>query len=223
MKPQARTAAGIACFVQSPNYAEAVKKHMKGFTLLEMLIAMTILAIIISVGVPSLSGFSANQRLIGAAEQVYSHLQQARSEAVSRNTLVYVNFAVDGTASWEYGMSSVNSLCDLTITTASGVNACRMVVSDGDASLDPGTGAVDAGDLVLMRYTDTDYPGVTMNIASFSTGTSQFVFDPARGTASSGQVNMTGTNGNQLRVSVNLLGRVSLCTPDGNIDRYQDC
>lgn len=196
---------------------------MKGFTLLEMLIAMAILAIIISVGMPSLSGFSANQRLIGAAEQMYSHLQQARSEAVSRNTMVYVNFAVDGTASWEYGMSSVNSLCDLTITTASGVNSCRMVVSDGDATLDPGTGAVDTGDLILMRYTDVDYPGVIMNIAGFSTGTTQFIFDPARGTSTSGQVNLTGANGNQLRVAVNLLGRVAVCTPDGIIDRYQDC
>ena len=196
---------------------------MKGFTLLEMLIAMAILAIIISVGVPSLSGFSANQRLIGAAEQVYSHLQQARSEAVSRNTLVYVNFAVDGTASWEYGMSSVNSLCDLTITTANGVNSCRMVVSDGDASLDPGTGAVDADDLVLMRYTDADHAGVIMDIANFSTGSTQFIFDPTRGTSTSGQVNLTGSNGNQLRVAVNLLGRVSLCTPDGSMERYQDC
>lgn len=196
---------------------------MKGFTLLEMLIAMAILAIIISVGVPSLSGFSANQRLIGAAEQVYSHLQQARSEAVSRNTLVYVNFAVDGTASWEYGMSSVNSLCDLTITTANGVNSCRMVVSDGDASLDPGTGAVDADDLVLMRYTDADHAGVIMDIANFSTGSTQFIFDPTRGTSTSGQVNLTGSNGNQLRVAVNLLGRVSLCTPDGSVERYQDC
>ncbi len=196
---------------------------MKGFTLLEMLIAMAILAIVISVGVPSLSGFSANQRLIGAAEQVYSHLQQARSEAVSRNTLVYVNFAVDGTASWEYGMSSVNSLCDLTITTANGVNSCRMVVSDGDASLDPGTGAVDADDLVLMRYTDADHAGVIMDIANFSTGSTQFIFDPTRGTSTSGQVNLTGSNGNQLRVAVNLLGRVSLCTPDGSMERYQDC
>jgi type IV fimbrial biogenesis protein FimT len=196
---------------------------MKGFTLLEMLIAMAILGIIISVAVPSMSGFTANQRLIGAAEQVYSHLQQARSEAVARSTPVFVNFAADGTAAWTYGMSSVNSLCDLAITVATGLNACRMVVSDGDATLDPGTGAVDAGDLVLMRYTAADYPGVSMAIAAFSSGTTQFVFDPVRGSASSGQVNLTGSNGNQLRVTVSLLGRVALCTPDDSMDAYQDC
>ncbi len=196
---------------------------MKGFTLLEMLIAMAILAIIISVAVPSMSGFSANQRLIGAAEQVYSHLQQARSESVARNSQVFVNFGVDGSTSWTYGMSSVNSLCDLAITTADGVDACRIVVSDGDASLDPGTGAVDADDLVLMRYTSADYPGVSVDIAGFSSGTTQFVFDPVRGTSTAGQVNLTGSNGSQLRVAVSLLGRVTLCTPDGSMGAYQDC
>lgn len=200
-----------------------MKKRTRGFTLLELLIAMTILAIIISVAVPGMSGMAANQRLIGAAEQVWSHLQQARSEAVARNTQVFVNFSANGSTTWVYGMSSVNSLCDLTVTTANGANSCRMVVSDGDASLDPGTGAVDADDLVLMRYAGTDFDGVSMGIANFSSGTTQFVFDPLRGTSTSGQVNLTGSNGNQLRVTVSLLGRVTLCTPDGSMGAYQDC
>lgn len=194
----------------------------RGFTLLEMLIAMAILAIIITVAMPGLSGFNANQRLIGLAEQVHAHLQQARSEAVTRNQQVFVNFAVDGTASWEYGMS-LNSLCDLTATTASGSNACRIVVSDGDAALDAGNGAVDTGDLVLMRFTDADFTGVAMNIGSFGSGTTQIVFDPVRGTASGGQVTLVGSNGNQLRVTASALGRMSICTPDGSVDAYPDC
>lgn len=62
-----------------------------------------------------------------------------------------------------------------------------------------------------------------MDIASFSSGTAQFIFDPTRGTSTSGQVNLTGSNGNDLRVSVSLLGRVSICTPDGSMTAYPDC
>lgn len=195
----------------------------KGFTLLELLIAMTILAIIITLAVPSMSGFTANQRLIGAAEQVHAHLQQARSEAVARNTPVFMNFAVDGTASWEYGMSSANSLCDLSITAATGVGACVISVDDGDGVVDPGDGSADTDDLLLMRFTDLDFPAVLMNIANFSSGDTQITFDPLRGTASSGEVNLTGANGNNLRVRVSLLGRVNICTPDGSMGAYQAC
>lgn len=195
----------------------------KGFTLLEMLIAMTILAIIITIALPSMSGFTVNQRLVGAAEQVYAHLQQARSEAVTRNTPVFMNFAVDGTASWEYGMSSANSLCDLTVTVATGASACSISVDDGDGVLDPGDGSVDTADLLLMRFTDLDYPGVQMNIANFSSGNTQITFDPLRGTATAGEVNLTGANGNDLRVRVSLLGRVNICTPDDSMGAYQAC
>lgn len=194
----------------------------KGFTLLELLIAMAVMAIIVSLSVPGMSTFYANQRLMGAAEQVYGHLQQARSEAVARNVTTYVNFAVDGTTSWEYGVSSANSLCDLTVTSATTANACVISVDDGDGTLDPGDGSVDTGDLVLMRFTDTDYPNVTMNIASFSSGNTQFVFDPLRGTSTSGQVDLS-SNGNSLRVTVSLLGRVATCTPDGTMPNFLNC
>ena len=196
---------------------------IKGFTLMEMLIAMTVLAIIITIAVPSMTGFSSNQRLIGAAEQVSGHLQQGRSEAVTRNTPVFLNFAVDGTASWEYGMSSANSLCDLTVTVATGAGACAISVDDGDGVLDPGDGSVDTGDLLLMRFTDQDFPGVQMNIANFSSGNTQITFDPLRGTATSGEVNLTGANGNILRVRLSLLGRVNICTPDDSMGAYQAC
>lgn len=199
------------------------KAHSSGFTLLEMLIAMSILAIIITIAMPGMSGFTANQRLIGSAEQVYAHLQQARSEAVARNTQVFVNFAADGTATWQYGMSGATSLCDLSVTTATGASACAMSVDDGDGVLDPGDGSVDTGDLLLMRFTDADHTGVLMGIANFSSATTQIVFDPLRGTATAGEVNLTGTNGNRLRLRVSLLGRVDICTPDDSMGAYQTC
>ena len=197
------------------------KRRLRGVSLLEMLIAMAILGIIISVAMPGFSGFAANQRLIGAAEQIFGHLQQARSEAVARSATVYVNFSADGTTTWTYGMSTTDS-CTLTITDATTANACVIVVNDGDATVDGVNGGVDTGDRVLMRFTGTDYDDVEMAIASFSSGT-QIVFDPIRGTSSSGQINLEGSTGKLLRVVVSLLGRVEICSPDGSVPNYETC
>jgi type IV fimbrial biogenesis protein FimT len=191
--------------------------YRSGLTLLELLIAVAVLGIVISVAMPNMSGLIANQRLIGAAEQVYGHLQQARSEAITRSTPTWVNFAANGTTTWTYGMSSLNTLCTLTVTDPATANACVIVVDDGDGV------TVAADDYVLMRFTSADYEDVIMNIASFSSGTTQIAFDPVRGLATSGQVNLTSASGRLLRVTVSLLGRVAICSPDGSVQNYGTC
>lgn len=204
------------------------KSRMRGVSLLEILIAMAILGIIVSVAIPSMSTFGANQRLTGAAEQIHGHLQQARSEAIARSLPVYVNFAADGSAAWTYGVSTTNA-CTLTITDATTANACTLVVNDGDTTVDGIDGDdadalpdVDTDDRVLMRFPGTDYRDVEMTLASFSSA-NQIIFDPIRGTSSNGNINLESGNGKQLRVAVSRLGRVTLCSPDGSVDAYETC
>jgi type IV fimbrial biogenesis protein FimT len=179
--------------------------------------------ILIAVAMPNMSFFGANQRLRNLAEQLQGHLQQSRGEAIARNTRVYTNFAVDGTESWEYGFSSVNSGCDLAILDPTTAGACIIVVNDGDAIFDLGNGALDTADLVLTRFTSDESRDVKMDIAGFPVGTTQFVFDPVRGTSSVGQVNLEASNGNKLQVRVSALGRVEVCTPDDSVEGYEDC
>lgn len=190
------------------------RSRMQGVSLLEILIAVAILAILVTVAMPSMSNFGANQRLVGAAEQIHGHLQQARAEAIARSAPVYVNFAATGTTTWTYGVSTTNS-CDLTLTDPTEADACVISVDDGD-------GVAEAADNVLMRFPGSDYGDVEMAIASFSSGT-QIAFDPVRGTSSSGQVNLEGSSGRLLRVAVSLLGRVVICSPDGSVDAYETC
>jgi type IV fimbrial biogenesis protein FimT len=198
------------------------KSHMRGVSLLEMLIAMAILGIVVSVAVPSMSGFSANQRLLGAAEQVFGHLQQARAESVARNAVVNVNFSAAGTTTWTYGVSTTAS-CDLTITDPTTANACIITVNDGDTTYDGIDGATDTGDRVLMLFPSSDFGDVEMAIASFSSGGTQIIFDPVRGTASSGQINLEGSTGDQLRITMSLLGRAAICSPGGSVEAYEAC
>jgi type IV fimbrial biogenesis protein FimT len=198
-------------------------QSMRGVTLLELLISVSIMGIIISLAAPNFSQFGDNQRLIGAAEQVYEHMQQARSDAVSRNVTTYLNYAADGTTTWTYGMSSVTSLCNVALTDPTAASACVMVVDDGDGTLDPGDASVDAGDLVLYRYPRGEFTDVAMTTTLFSSGTTQILFDAIRGTSTSGRVTLTGGNGNSLRVDISPLGRVSICSPSGTIENYRTC
>lgn len=189
----------------------------KGVTLLELLIAMSILGVIITVAVPSFSEFGDTQRLIGATEQIFGHIQQARSESVTGNTRSYIKFDVDGTASWEYGFSTVSGTCNLTVTNPTTANACVTVVDDGDGSVDPGDGSVDTDDLILNRFTSDEWGDVKLNINSFSSGTTQINFDPVRGTSSSGEINLESGVGKRLNIEMSLLGRPTICVPSSSI------
>ena len=57
------------------------KTKQYGFTIYELLITMLMIGIILSIGVPSMSGFMQNSRISGTANDLHSSFQLARSEA----------------------------------------------------------------------------------------------------------------------------------------------
>ncbi len=74
-------------------------RNCNGVTLIELLIGMAILALILSLGLPSISTWMQNTQLRSAAESIQSGLQLARAEAVKRNT--FVGFTMAGPdSSW---------------------------------------------------------------------------------------------------------------------------
>jgi type IV fimbrial biogenesis protein FimT len=194
---------------------------VRGFTLVELLVAMVVMAVLVSAIIPSFAGFGANTRLTAAAEQVHAHLQQARSEALTRSAPTFVNFADTGDTDWTYGMS-LNPGCAVAQTDPTAAGSCVLVVDDGDGSVDPGDGSVDTGDLVLSRSVGADHTDVRMVINNFSSGTSDIRFDPVRGTSDTGDIRLFASNGNQLVVRVNTMGQSRICSPDGSMGAYTE-
>jgi type IV fimbrial biogenesis protein FimT len=56
--------------------------------MIEMVVALTVMAVLLSAAVPSYSGFISNSKVRSAAETFYAATQRARSEAIQRNELV---------------------------------------------------------------------------------------------------------------------------------------
>ena len=56
-------------------------RHQNGFTLYELLVTLLVIGIVLSVGVPNMSAFTANNRISSTANDLHSSFQLARSEA----------------------------------------------------------------------------------------------------------------------------------------------
>lgn len=72
--------------------------NAEGFTILEMITALAVIALVASLGVPPVLGFGGDVRLHLAAQEVAGTLRLARSEAIRRGVNVAVKFqpAADG-------------------------------------------------------------------------------------------------------------------------------
>lgn len=85
----------------------------RGFTLVEMMVGLAIMALLLGIGLPQFSAWISNARIRTVAESVLSGLQIARAEAVSRNAIV--EFTLTGGTGWRVGCRVVTASCPETI------------------------------------------------------------------------------------------------------------
>jgi len=62
------------------------KMHQEGVTLIELMVTLSVIAIIVAVGVPAMRDFFLTNQMSAAANDIVSSLHFARSEAVKRGT-----------------------------------------------------------------------------------------------------------------------------------------
>lgn len=94
----------------SPNGLQPIadrRASMGGFTLLELMLVITIAAILSGIGVPSFSRFIAEQRTIAAASDIQMALWRARSEAIRLRADVRL-VPGDPEIGWESGWVAVD-------------------------------------------------------------------------------------------------------------------
>lgn len=180
------------------------RKQAHGFTLVELLITLTILAIVLAVGVPSMREAFEKRRTVAAVERLFSELQTAKIEAIARSQPVFVNIRPG--ANWSIGISD-NALCDPSDNNP----ACTLPDMDGNNP-------------ITRIISSNEFSTVTLA----STG-NQITILPQRGTATANVFSLTST-GNQgfaANIIVMPLGQMRICSQDDNpgsyVTSYRDC
>ncbi len=81
-----------------------LKRNSAGFTLVELMITVAIVAILASIALPSFQSMLRNSQTRNAAEAIANGLQKARGEAVARNAKV--EFVLGAASSWQVKLPS---------------------------------------------------------------------------------------------------------------------
>jgi type IV fimbrial biogenesis protein FimT len=77
-------------------HAPTAGMHLRGFTLIEMLVAITISAILVAIAVPSFQQTIASSKLTTATNDLYTSFTQARSDATRQGLRMTVCKSSDG-------------------------------------------------------------------------------------------------------------------------------
>ncbi|MBI3284601.1 MAG: GspH/FimT family protein [Burkholderiales bacterium] len=96
---------GFYSLLKKCRKAERQRRHIAGFTTLELLIAVAIAAILAALAAPSFTTMIANQRAKNVASELFASLLRARSEALARNTSVTLS---PKTGNWQNGWRIVD-------------------------------------------------------------------------------------------------------------------
>lgn len=172
---------------------------LRGFTLIEALITVAILAILMAMGLPGLQGWLLNSRIRTAAEEALTGMQMARGEAVRRNC--NVEFVLGAGVGWTVQAAAV-------CPDSGGV---PIVLESHSANVGVG-GASGTTDITVTPTpagaTTVTFDGLGRRTANAAGATlTQVVYDlPA--------TVMSASDTRELQINIGLNGQVRMCDPN---------
>ncbi len=88
-------------------------RRSNGFTLIEMLVVITLVGVLLMIAVPSLRSLILNQGIKTASYDLFAALQLARSEAIKRNDNTVLKAGASSDGAWTAGWRVVDSANNL--------------------------------------------------------------------------------------------------------------
>lgn len=164
-----------------------------GFTIMELLITILIGVILLTLAAPSFNELYQAKQLAKAGENLYADMLSARSEAIKRQTSLFVNVNVNTLGAWCYGFN-VGSDCNCTLAGSCQINGNSTIV------------------------TQSLYPKIQL---ASSMGNSSLQFEGIRGTSNKNVTLTLSQASKTINILINDLGVARICS--ANLADYQRC
>ena len=171
----------------------------RGFTLIELVVTLIVLAIIMAIAAPSVADLRDRQALRGTADSLMTAVGLARQEAIKRNALVRVDFQPLG-----------NGVC---------VGAAVVATDDATTGCDCSAAACALAAFPVSPTDVSDLRNIRLSVDPAFGDDGGFVIDPRTGIlanlSDTGSLTLESVRGYVLRIDVGATGRVSSCVPSG--------
>ena len=148
-------------------------KTSHGFSLVELLVTVTLVAILLAVGIPSYRSIATSNRMAGEMNALLGDLQLARSEAVKQGTTVTI--CPTSSPAAPYACSNSGNWSGGWVVFVGGSSA----TSSSPMRLQPALGGID----VLQSNSTPAVKAVSFNRNGFSTNTGSITLNDANSTA----------------------------------------
>lgn len=207
----------------------AVPARHRGFTLIEMMVTVTVLALILFMLMPSIGSWLSNARIRGATQSLEAGMQAARMEAIRRNQPVSFYlvtssdpFTLDNTCalssssgSWVVSGSSPAGHCG-----SMNPSTCTSTVP-GQCSLAQRA----IGDAATGVQVSAGYSTDTSNMTALGSSANTLTFDGLGRVANAGsginRLRVTGPDANTTYIDLMLIvdgaGGIRMCDPRSSI------
>lgn len=191
------------------------RMRQRGFSLLELMVALAILGLLVLAAMPSLFTWLTNVRIRNEGDSIVNGLQTARAEAVRRNQNVsfwLVNLPNPGVLSNSCTLSSTDG--SWMVSVSSPVNYCAVNVNSTDITVNPAgviAGRAMGGDSAKVSVKAVQSSGTAGTFVTFNG------FGRVANTSSITEIDLDGIGGSKtyrkLSVMVSTMGAVRMCDP----------
>jgi type IV fimbrial biogenesis protein FimT len=178
-----------------------------GFTLVEMMIVVTIIAIATILGIPSYRAWIQNTQIYNAAESAQNGLQKAKALAVSMNTNIEFVLVTTSPPSWRIQLPGNALACPLASGTAL-TTLLECSATEGNKNVSSTTLPSGANTLTFNSLGGVVTPNASPNVYGSAAPLTQISFTSA---------NSTVSGLHPLQVNIGVGGNSRMCDPDPTI------